>query len=268
MERPKNLHIQLEPFKVVKSSGGDYRRLRRRLQIEYSALTLAHSYLPDKVPEVFSFGIDGNNSSQIIMERLELAPNVSFDKVVGLIEGLQSLPIDSCIPVYSPDDYLRDAKVKLRFLRNQGPFIGLSKPEVGDIEQAYSNLLPYLEPFKTVFVHGDIQTRHFAIKAGELAIFDFDQAHFGNELEDWAFLSIRHPSFSERAASYLKEKFNESQEKSANLEPAFLLMQIDKLLHSYFSRTYQWRGRPFDIGAKIYGRNKLHDFVSKVEATS
>lgn len=120
-----------------------------------------------------------------------------------------------------------------------------------------------------MFVHGDIQTRHFATKAGGLAIFDFDQAHFGNELEDWAFLSIRHPSFSKRVASYLREKFRDSRkQQSANLEPAFLLMQIDKLLDGYFSITYKWRGRPFDIGAKIYARNKLRGLALKAEVIS
>lgn len=83
MERPKNFHIKLEPSGVIKSTGGDYRRLNRRLQTEHSALTFAHSYLPNKVPEVFCFSVDGNDS-QIFMERLELAPNVSFDKIVSL----------------------------------------------------------------------------------------------------------------------------------------------------------------------------------------
>ncbi|MDP3954826.1 MAG: phosphotransferase [bacterium] len=267
MERSRNLNIELKPFRVIKSSGGNNRRLYRRLQIEHSALTLAHSYLPDKVPEVFSFSVDGNGS-QIFMERLGLDPNVSFDKVVDLIEGLQTLPIDSRIPVYSSSDYLKNTKVKLKFLRNQGLLVGLGGGEVVKIRQTYSKLLPYLEPFKMVFVHGDIQTRHFAVKAGGLAIFDFDQAHFGNEFEDWAFLSIRHPFFSERVASYLRQKFADNQEQSAYLERAFLLMQIDKLLHVYFSRTYQWRGRLFDISAKIYARNKLRGFVSKAEVVS
>ncbi len=267
MERSHNLHIELESSRVIKSSGRDHKRLNKRIQIEYLSLTLASLYLPNKVPEVFNFTSD-KDGAKIIMERMKPAKNVSFNNVAGLVEELQTLPIDTRIPIYQPHDYLKNADIKLRFLMQQGSFIGLSKREVDKLKQVYVILLPYLEPYKTVFVHGDVQARHFAAKAGELAIFDFDQAHFGNELEDWAFLSIRHPSFSGKISSYLRGKFKDNKKQLVCFEPAFLLMQIDKLLHGYFSRTYQWRGRPFDIGAKIYARNKLRSFVSRVEGIS
>ncbi len=267
MERSHNLHIELEPLRVIKSSGGDNKRLNQRIKIEYLSLSLANSYLPDKVPEVFDF-ISDKDGTKIVMERMKPAKNVSFDKVAGLIEELQTLPIDACIPTYKSHDYLKNADIKLKFLMQQGSFIGLSKREVDRLKQVYVMFLPYLEPYKTVFVHGDVQARHFAVKTGGLAIFDFDQAHFGNELEDWAFLSIRHPSFSGKILSYLREKFKDNPEQLAYFKPAFLLMQVDKTLHGYFSRTYQWRGKPFDIGAKIYARNKLRSLVSKAEVVS
>jgi len=262
--RSNNLCVELQPLSVVKSSSGDRTRLGRRLGIEYSSLTLAHSYLPDRVPEVFSFEV-GSNGSKLTMERLRLAKNVSFGDIANLVEELQTLPIDTDIPIYRPNDYTRRAYVELRFLQREGLFVGFSDSEVDRVKQAYSRLLPSLGLYKTVFVHGDVQARHFATKASGLAIFDFDQAHFGSELEDWAFLSIRHPFLLRTISGYLQNKFGNNPEQLANLEPAFLLMQIDKVLHSYFSRTYQWRGKSFDMAAKIYGRGKLLSLVSRAK---
>lgn len=262
MERLKNLSIALEPTRVIKSSEVDSRRLRQRLQNEHSALTLAQMHLPSRVPEIFSFSLNGS-APQIVMERLKVASDVSFESIAELIEELQTLPINPHLPVYGPFDYRINAETKIRFLKRQGPVIGLSDNEVGRTRGVYQSLLQHLEPFRIVFVHGDIQSRHFATKEDKLAILDFDQAHFGNELEDWAFLSVRHPSFLDKVTDYLREKFRSSPEQSASLEPAFLLMQIDKILHGYFSRTYQWRGKPFDIGAKVYGRNRLRTLLNR-----
>lgn len=267
MERSKNLSVTLESTRVIKSSGSENRRLRQRLQNEHSALNLVGSRLPDRVPEVFSFSLDGS-APGIVMERLKTTKGVSFGSIAQLIEDLQTLPIDARMPVYGPSDYRLNAEAKLRFLRRQGPIIGLSRGEVNSIRGVYSKLLHHLEPFLTVFVHGDIQSRHLALKSDRLAILDFDQAHFGSELEDWAFLSIRHPRFSDRIDIYLREKFGDNPEQSASLKPAFLLLQIDKLLHGYFSRTYQWRGRPFDVGAKLYGRNRIRALLKKAERLS
>ncbi|HUD09274.1 MAG TPA: phosphotransferase [Patescibacteria group bacterium] len=216
------------------------------------------------MPEVFSFEV-GSNGSKLTMERLRLAKNVSFGDIANLVEELQTLPIDTDIPIYRPNDYTRRAYVELRFLQREGLFVGFSDSEVDRVKQAYSRLLPSLGLYKTVFVHGDVQARHFATKASGLAIFDFDQAHFGSELEDWAFLSIRHPFLLRTISGYLQNKFGNNPEQLANLEPAFLLMQIDKVLHSYFSRTYQWRGKSFDMAAKIYGRGKLLSLVSRAK---
>lgn len=262
MERSKNLEIKLGDSRVIKSSSANSIRLERRLQREHAALILAQAHLPNRVPEVFSFSSDGA-ASQITMERLGSASRVSFDSIAELVEDLQTLPIHSGIPVYNPPDYLRNAEIKLRFLLRRGCIVGLGENEVEKIRRVYYAFLPHLGPFRTVFVHGDIQTRHFATKENRLAIVDFDQAHFGSELEDWAFLSIRHPSFSVEITSYLRDKFGTSPERSINLGSAFLLTQIDKILHGYFSRTYQWRGKPFDVGAKVYGRGALRLFLRK-----
>lgn len=249
----KNFKIEVGDLRIIKSAGGNFRRLNERLRIEKAALSLLGQYLPSMVPEIFCL-----ESSQIVMEKLEKTNWVPFGSIATLVEEIQSLPVEGSLPILGVYDYKDNADTRLRYLRRLGPVIGLSEYETRNIEKTYNLLLPNLEPFKTVFVHGDLQMRHFAKKNGRLAIFDFDNSHFGSELEDWAFLSIRHPRYSKEVRSYLENKYSSNNEILAKLDSAFQLMQIDKFLNGYFSRTYQWRGKPFDIAAKVYGREKLY----------
>lgn len=253
MERPsKNFNVAVGNLLVVKSADEKSRRLNARLEKEKAVLSLLGYYLPSRVPEILSL-----RSNEITMEKLDKTRWVPFASIAALVEEMQTLPIEGSLPILGVYDYKDNADTRLRYLRRLGPIIGLSEYETRNIGKTYDLLLPNLEPFKTVFVHGDLQSRHFAQKGGGLAIFDFDNSHFGSELEDWAFLSIRHPRYGKDTREYLENKFKSNDEALAKFDAAFLLMQIDKFLNGYFSRTYQWRGRPFDVAAKAYGRARL-----------
>lgn len=253
MERPsKNFSVEVNSSHVIKSASGNSRRLNERLKIERTAHSLLGYYLPLIVPEILCLKSNG-----LVMEKLDKTKRVPFSSIATLVEEIQSLPVEGSLPILGVYDYKDNADTRLRYLRRLGPVIGLSEYETRNIEKTYDLLLPNLEPFKTVFVHGDLQSRHFAEKNGSLAIFDFDNSHFGCELEDWAFLSIRHPRYSKDVRNYLENKYSKDNETLVRFDAAFLLMQIDKFLNGYFSRTYQWRGRPFDVAAKAYGRARL-----------
>lgn len=254
MERPsKNFDVAVGNLLIVKSADEKSRRLNARLEKEIAVLSLLGHYLPSRVPEILCL-----RSNEITMEKLDKTKWVPFASIAALVEEMQSLPIEGSLPILGVGDYKDNADTRLRYLKRLGPIIGISRFEVSNIKRVYDLLLPSLESFETVFVHGDLQMRHFAKKNGGLAIFDFDNSHYGSELEDWAFLSIRHPRYSKEVRSYLENKYSSNNEILAKLDSAFQLMQIDKFLNGYFSRTYQWRGKPFDVAAKVYGREKLY----------
>ena len=155
----------------------------------------------------------------------------------------------------TPHSYLIKAKGWTHLLRRKGNLIGLSRSEVNRIRPALRRDFPAIQKFKTVFVHSDVQKRHIGEMDGRKVLIDFDQAHYGNELEDWVYLATRHPLlYRKQVVDYLSEKFKADEDKSASLVQAISFFEKYLTLKGYYDRTIQWRAKPFDLAAKTYAR--------------
>lgn len=196
----------------------------------------------------------------IMMSKLPEGERPSFGDLGKAIEVLQEgFPKTLDIRGVKPECDLRRTLRRLDSLQKIGSFKGLRRDEVERIKKLYLENLDSLMPFDVVFVHGDLKEKHVRRIGDWVGLYDVDKSEFGSELKDWAWLSIRHPRYEARIRDYLKEKFRTNGEKSANFERAFRLMQIDRLVEGYFTRTFQWRGNLdfFSYAAKTYGRYKL-----------
>ncbi len=240
--------------------------LQTRLDREYLALGLASIYCPELVPEVYYDVPNPDTSSSISMERLDEAPDVSLVEVIRIVEQLQnkippppmSAEQEAGLPVYSVGHYWRAMEFKLDYLVGSGFKAGISDSEATRIKQNAEPNFNAIGVFDTVFVHTDAQPRHFGRSAdGKLKIFDFDQGHFGNELEDFAFLAIRKPEWAAAIKKHLENKFAGDDIKLENLDRALAFFTDYFLVKGVYDREHQARGHIFDSAAKLYGRLAL-----------
>lgn len=195
----------------------------------------------------------------IMISKMPKGRNPSFEDYCHVLDVFRKMEIPEELEIrrVEPEDYRRKAFKRLNALRGIGALKGLHDYEIKRIKKFYQENLKSLEPFDQVFVHGDFKEKHVRRVGEELVVIDFDKSVIGSELEDWAWLSVRHPALSARITNHLKEEmFKGNEEKLKNFDTAFRLMQIDRLIEAYFTRTYQWRGNldAFSYGAKIRGR--------------
>lgn len=209
--------------------------LQARLTHEYLALGLAGMYCPELVPEIYHDVPNPDTSTSISMERLAEVPDVSLAEVINVVEQLQNkIPSpgvgtrqESGLPVYDTNNYLSILETNVLRLQNFDATDGMSDLEARAVMQKALPNLGAIGVFDTVFVHTDVQRRHFGRSAdGKLKIFDFDQGHFGNELEDFAFLGMRHPEWAAAIREHLLVKFAHEPEKLANLDDGLAFLQI------------------------------------------
>jgi len=156
-----------------------------------------------------------------------------------------------------PEDYRRKTLKRLNALRRIGALKGFYNWEIERIQDFYQGNWESLEPYDMVFVHGDFKEKHVRrIDDGLIGVHDFDKSVIGCELEDPAWLSVRHFTLESEIKDHLKTRFVLQGEKLRNFDTAFRLMQIDRLVEAYYTRTFQWRGNldPFSYISKGIGR--------------
>ena len=256
-ERINNFDIVLGPGVVYKIARPENPLMLERLRREATALEIVSREDPDLVPRASVINLDDIGLA-LRIERVEnLGSKFDFSVYGYVIEKLQAVPVSDALPHFQTADYQKQAEAWLEHLKRLDPLFGLTATETKRIGRLYSRDLCSMSCFDTVLVHTDIQSRHVGIRGGKPMVIDFDQAHFGNELEDWAFLSVRHPRFELEIVNYLRGKFRGKQVETSNLECAFNLFQNHFLLKGYFDRTHQSRGTIFDLAAKAYARGKL-----------
>ncbi len=245
---------------VVKYAPRNDRSFDGRIRNELHALGLIQASHPDVIP-TFRPRPDMNG---IELKRLETRRRkrgkVSTDQIIEVVEALQETPIeDSGLPRVQLSGYVRGTIERLNYLQSQGRVRGFTKKEVERLKKKYLKSIGVLEYFSPAFVHTDVQRRHFGKdKDGNLKIFDFDQAHVGSELEDFAWLMVRHPRSAKKIKAHLKQKLARSHYKLAHLEEALEVLKLHFTIKGCYDRTYQSRGRLFDTASKAYGRLLLH----------
>lgn len=228
-----------------------------RLESEAIALDMVRSFDPNLVTQTARVNIDGVGRA-LKLDRVEgLGAPTTFEQYAYVIERLQRVPVNDSLPTMHPSDYQERASGWIAYLRGKGAGVGLTKNEAARIEAFYGPNIDALSDLRTVFVHTDIQSRHVGTRNGKPVVIDFDQAHFGNELEDWAFLAIRHPKFETDIQHHLTMRLVNLGAKLDSFGRAFPLLKAHFLLKAYYDRTYQSRGKPFDTAAKVYVRQKL-----------
>lgn len=241
------------------------RRNAARLQVESDVLSLLpRDYLKNKkilIPEIEQELTEFDGVQAIMISKMPKGRKASFRDFCHVLEVFRQMEIPNELKIerLEPDDYLRKTLTRLRFLKWIGALKGLRKGK--GIEKFYFDNLESLEPFSRVFVHGDFKGKHVREIDEELGVIDFDKSVIGCELEDWAWLSVRHPTLSTKITDYLKEEvFRSDDEKLRNFDTAFRLMQVDRLIEAYFTRTYQWRGNldAFSYVSKAWGRAILN----------
>jgi len=238
------------------------RRNTARLQVESKVLSLLpRDYLRDKrilIPEIEQELTEVSGVHAIMISKMPQGRKASFRDFCHILEVFREMEIPEGLGVerVEPNDYLRKALIRLRFLKWIGTLKGLRKGK--GIEKFYLDNLESLESFDMVFVHGDFKEKHVRRVNNKLAVIDFDKSVIGSELEDWAWLSVRHPNLMFKIIKHLKKQFR--GEKLRNFDKAFRLMEIDRLIEAYFTRTYQWRGNQdaFSYISKAWGRAALN----------
>lgn len=254
--------------KIIKATAD--RRNADRLQVESNVLSsIPRDYLRNKgivLPEIEEKLTQFENFSAIMISQVPEGEKPSFQDFCIVLDIFRKMKVEGLeIERVKPEDYLERTLTRLRFLRSRGFLKGVSSLETRRIQKFYEDNLGSLESFDMVFVHGDFKGKHVRRIDNELiGVLDFDKSVIGNELEDWAWLSVRHPWLGGRIIDYLKEDvFWGDKEKLENLDTAFRLMQIDRLIEGYFTRTYQWRGNldVFSYISKTVGRGVLDLFL-------
>lgn len=253
--------------KIIKATTG--RRNADRLQVESNVLSsVPRDYLRDKgivFPEIEKGLTQFENFSAIMISKIPEGQKPSFQDFCIVLNIFRKMKVEGLeIERAEPEDYLEKTITRLRFLRSRGALKGISSLEIREIQKFYEDNLSSLELFDLVFVHGDFKGKHVRrIDNESIGVLDFDKSVIGSELEDWAWLSVRHPRLSGKIINHLKnEVFSGDKEKLENFDIAFRLTQIDRLIEAYFTRTYQWRGNldPFSYVSKTVGRGIL-DFL-------
>lgn len=243
------------------------RRNMARLQAEANVLALApRDYLSQSqitFPEIEGKLTRVEGLFAIVMSRVPDGEKPSFPELCHVLDVFQQMKIPKGFKAErrGPEDYRRKAFWRLHFLRKMGFITGLSNLEVRRIERFYNDNLEFLEPFDIVFVHGDFKPEHVKRVGEELEVFDFDKSAIGCELEDWAWLSVRYPWLSGKIWVHLRERFRGDEEKLKCLDRAFRLMQVDRLIEAYSTRTSQWRGDKRSYLQKIWGRLALQWYL-------
>ena len=255
----RNFTISMQPCTAYVTKVGDPANpnLAARALQEQAALALATEHCPDVPPRYLP--INETNAIGVKVERLTNLGRVSTDTMIDTIDRLQTIPHSDTLPTFNSGHYRDQPESHADYLLSIGAFRGLTSRECDYILARTGNLADAIHPFGTTFVHTDIQRRHFGTspKDGRIKLFDFDQAHFGNELEDFAFLSTRHPRAASKVQAHLEAKFADEPNKAILLKDALEFMHIHFLLKAMVDRTVQSRGRPFDVAARFYGRLAL-----------
>jgi hypothetical protein len=227
---------------------------------------IPRDYLEERhllVPELKGDLTETNGLTAIMISEL---PRGEEATLVGFIWALETfrqmkIPKEMVIETVEPEDYFWKGLTRLRFLRRMGWLKGLSEREFDYLQELYSKKWQLLELYDTVFVHGDFRKDHLWWAGEELAAADYDKSVRGNELQDPAWFSARHPESSKEMVAYLKQRFRNNGEKLACLDKAFPFMQVDRLTEALYTRTSQWRGN-WDTRSylqKAYGRMALND---------
>lgn len=249
--------------KVIKLAGD--RRNISRLQIESHVLSvLPRDYLKQNgvfLPKIEKEFTQFGNLAVIMISKIPEGRKTSTVDFLHLLDVFRQMKLSPDIGIQKvrPEDYLKNFLIRLRFLQSAGVIVGISQQERERLKQFYLENWRSLLPFDSVFVHGDLKKKHVRKVDENLVVIDFDKSVIGNELEDSAWLSVRHPDLERAIKTHLRNLFSEQKEKLKHFEKAFHLMQIDRLLEAYFTRTYQWRGYSdaFSYASKIWGRVNL-----------
>lgn len=213
--------------------------------------------IPELEQELTTY--DGLNA--IMISKMPEGEKPSFNDFghVLRIFGKIKIPEELEMRRIEPENYLRRTIWRLNALRNIGALKGLHDWEVKRIKEFYQGNVGSLEPYDMVFVHGDFKEKHVRRIDDKLGVIDFDKSVIGCELEDPAWFSVRHFLLEDEIKEDLKTRFVKQGEKLRNFDTAFRLMQIDRLIEAYYTRTFQWRGNldPFSYISKGVGRFSL-----------
>ena len=267
---PGKFHIILEAEKdertwIIKATepGINVARLRTESRLLSSA---PRDYLKQNrilIPEIEHELTEFEGLHAIMISKIPKGKKPTFSDFRHVLEVLhgKEMTVFPEIKRLEPKDYLRRTLKRLNALRQIGDLKGLREGEVERIRAFYLKKWELLALFDRIFVHGDFKEKHVRRIGEELVLIDFDKSVIGCELEDWAWLSVRHPRLEAKIKDYLRERFTTNKiGKLRNFDAAFRLMQIDRVVEAYFTRTYQWRGNldAFSYGVKIRGRYALN----------
>ena len=230
----------------------------------YVLRTIPRDYLSENhllVPELRGDLTESGGLTAIMINELPQGEKATFAGFGWALEVFHrmEIPQEMEIETIGPRDYLEKGLSRLAFLKRMGWLKGLSEREFRRIEELYSRDWELLGSYGMAFVHGDFKRNHLWWAGEGLALIDFDKSVWGSELEDPAWLSVRCPGFKKEVIAYLTQRFGNDQEKLAYFDEAFRLMQTDRLIEAYFTRTVQWRGN-MDVRSylqKTYGRALL-----------
>jgi len=266
--------IELRKRIPLAASPVEHEDLARRQSQEYEALMLVNTFCPEIVPEVYGYqakDISAENQKYryIAMELLDTDTNVEPAEIIDMIEQLQDkVPVpdseQSTLPFYDPDTYADKLHQMMGYLRDQGLRKGMTDYEISKISKRTAASSSAIGTFSTVFVHTDVQKRHVGKSQPDsegnrtTKIFDFDQAHFGVELEDFAFTSVRHPEMADIVKQHLSAKFKDQPDKLRNLDEAMNFFTDYFLVKGMYDRVHQSREKLFDTAARWYGRLALN----------
>lgn len=262
-ESEHNFNVEIYPRSIVKTASILNPFLLERLRRERTGLLCVQSIHPELIPR-FNL-INEWLEEGIIIERVNNLGKVPIQTIIQVIEKLQEIKVPEDANSYSKQTYLENLGWYADFLTTQGSVSGLSISEATIAVNYCKRRIDAIEFFDTTFVHTDIQDKHVGFDDDHNPkVIDFDQAHFGNELEDFAFLSIRHPKYERAIKKHLRDKFRGDENKSKHFDEAFNFFQNYFLLKGCYDRTNQVRGNSFDIVAKLYGRAMLSSSISQM----
>lgn len=259
-----NFEILITPSLVIKSIGEDgSEELRTRLAREHAAYNLLEEANCTLVPLTDPEQIDEHEG--IALQRLSSLGEVVLGTRLSIVSTIQDIvePDSNQLETLKFADYLTRGHRMLDKLATKGPIGGMGTAEA-DISktllyQLFEECMGHEELFRTVLVNYDAQKRHFGFSGTEPKLFDWDQAHFGPEIVDFAFMAMRHPLERRQIASYLKNRYGHSsqQHKQEAIDPTMRFFINYFLVKGVYDRMHQPRGKAFDHAAKAYGRLML-----------
>jgi len=234
--------------------------LHDRLDREQAAYALVEANCPDIVP--ITTEVTGRPERGIRIELLTALGKVTLPEILTVVDRLQDVPVTDDLPSRDKSFYIPDMRSRLDYLERLPITAGLTAREARRTMRRAQHHQPAITPFDTTFVHTDVQKRHFGRSrqnpVGKLKIFDLDQAHFGNELEDYAWASVRHPQYAKAVQEHLRAKFNDNPQKQANLGEAMDFFYDYFLVKAIYDRSHQAHRNAFEVVAKAAGRAMLY----------